>query len=1043
MSGGEDRLRKVTLMFATAALASSIATAGIGRWTTNGPNAPSIANLAVSPAGVLYLATGRDFFKSTDGGATWTNLPDPNPGGGASSITIDPHSETTLYALESGIYRSDDGGASWTEPDPGFAGNSLAMDPSNPSVLYLSTRQQIFKSTDGGKNWTALGTTQFGMQELGGIGLVACHPKRSGTVYATVTINEDAGAELWQSNDSGSTWSQLSIAPGQSNYRYIVRSVFGDPSSENTTYAILDHGLFKTTDGGKTWISQISATTGSSSTAAIDPTNPSRLYFSNSGSLANGALNPGTGLLVSADGGTTWKPVEHGLPQAGISSIAIDSSHASLYAGTGAGVFKSTDFGSNWNGPAFVRTGSFVQTLVAAPGASHILFAGTDHELFRSADGGRSWQESGLAGVSVSSVVTDSQTPSRMYAAASSGIMKSVDSGMTWSPASSGLGAYPQQGASVSTVAIDSKTPSTLYTFEFTSFELYKTTDGAATWIPLSLKEDIYALTIDPIDSSVIYAGRYGGDFEYGRDVLIKSADRANSWAQSQVGLPVPGSVSAIAIDPTNDSVLYAGTDKGVFKSTDAASTWQIAGSGVGQVFITALAIDPVHSNIVYAGGHVVYRTTDAGQTWTTLDSGLTSDYVTSLAIDPTGRKLFAATSSGVFSYEFSSGPLDLTVGPDDATRLLSIDEGSTRVSVERLDRDGAISSLGPFGPYSGWTPTATAAGPDFTRILWTHDDGSAALWSVTDAGVAATHRYAPMAGLSAVDVAASTAATHVLWTGGDERAAIQTIDTLGGVTNTLSFGPYAGWRASAIADDTNGSTRLLWKNADGRFGVSIVTSDGVGATSRKPAEPGWSAVDIASGGGFTKILLSLLQDGAVYWKLETFANGVIGSDSQTFAALPGLEPLRLAMDSSGGARILFRGSFGAALGLVSSGGLFEGWLNLATPASGSDLDISGQWVGPFTTNDDADCSSDPSAEGFFLQNGLEVVGSISTRDACGVGGLFQGTLTGGQLSGALMKGLFSSKAAGTASAHQIHLVVKDMRNGNQVIPGGTLDLHR
>ena len=1030
-------------------LAASAAPAGVKRWTSNGPNAPSVANLTISPGNpsVLYLAAGTNFFKSTDGGITWTVLPNPNPiqvGGWASAIAIDPHSPSTVYAIDGGIYRSDDGGATWIERDQGFSNFgilTLASNSSNPATLYASS-DGIYKSADRGTTWTKTATqVQLGVRYGGSVGAVFCHPKSASTVYATAYSDQDSGAELWQSTDSGSTWSRLNLASGQVNFRYNVFSVFGDPRDADTTYAIADNGLFKTSDGGKTWTNRYNGPLGASSTLVIDPANSSRVYLSTSGSIYAGFHEPQSGFFLSSDGGASWSPLGKGLPQAGISSMVIDPGGASLYAGTGAGVFKSTDFGTNWNGLAFIPTGSYVGALTTVPGQPNVLFAGTDHGLFRSNDRGRSWQESGLSGFSVGTTVIDPQTPSLMYAAAGSAVMKSVDSGNSWSPASNGISAFPQQGLGVYTIAIDPKTPTTLYTFEFTSFELYKTTDGAANWIPSALKEDIYALTVDPVDPTVIYAGRFGAA-DYGHDVLVKSTDGGKFWGASQNGLPYPGSVNAIAIDPQNHSILYAGTGKGVFKSTDSAATWKVTGLGPNPLGVSALAIDSAHPNTVYAAGYQsVYRTTDGGVTWTTLNSGLDNLSVTSLAIDLTGRFLFAGTSGGgVFNYELAAGPIDLTVGSDEATRLLFVEALDSSLSVERVDFAGTISKIGPFGPYSGWSAVATATASDsLTRVLWTDGDGSAELWLVAQAGVAFSFRYPGIAGLTAADVTAVGSSTHVLWTGADGKAAIQTIDASGSVTKTLSLGPYAGWQATAISDGPDGLTRILWNNVNGTAGISVVSSEGSLATTRYGPAAGWTALDVAVGGdGLTRVLWSSLDGRITLGILE--ASGKLFRYGEILNSPAGLAPIRVASGPDGSSRILLTGDGGASrLWIMTAAGERQREIVVS---SGPQLDISGVWSGPFQTNDSADCHSDPAANATFSQNGLDVTGTITTiANTCGFGGDFQGTLSGNSLTGTLTRvGFGQASVTGSVSVTEILLKVSNMfGNGNREIPGGTL----
>jgi hypothetical protein len=535
----------------------------------------------------------------------------------------------------------------------------------------------------------------------------------------------------------------------------------------------------------------------------------------------------------------------------------------------------------------------------------------------------------------------------------------------------------------------------------------------------------------------VIYAGRYG-DFDYGNDVLLKSRDGAGSWAQSQNGLPFPGGVNAIEFDPQNHSILYAGTSGGVFKSIDGAATWTATGAAEGLDYVYSLAIDPRKSTTIYAGANQggVYRSTDSGATWVQFNSGLTSLDVISLAIDPTGRFLFAGTSdAGVFSYEFPAGPVDLTVGSDEATRLLSINPQSASLNFERITNTGSITSIGPLGPYSGWVARATA-GTDPVRILWSRDDGSAGLSFVGAAGLTATFRYPATPGRSAIDVAGSGANTHILWTEADRTAVLQTIDAKGILTKTLSFGPYAGWQATAISDGPDGLTRILWNKDDGTAGISVVSSNGGLTTVRYGPAAGWTALDVGLGGdGRTRVLWSSV-DGRVVLGILDAASELLQygeiKDSQA-----GLSPIRVASGPDGSSRILFTdGDGGSRLWIMGSDGTFQREIFLA---SGPQLDVSGDWIGQFDTNDPGDCHSDPAAHATFVQSGSQVTGSITTGpNTCGFGGDFTGQLIGEQLTGTLSNATPGTPVVGTVTATR--MILKALSPFDK---GGTLDLRR
>src|SRR5262245_19178333 len=139
--------------------------AGADGWTTGGPLSLPNASLTIAPSDprVLYLAAGAaGLYRTTDGGATWTRIPDPENGGPTASVVVHPTSPMTVFAISSGrLYRSDDGGATWSlqlSDDSGRGVAGFAIDPAHPTTLYASSHTKVYRSTIGGEEWTAIGT---------------------------------------------------------------------------------------------------------------------------------------------------------------------------------------------------------------------------------------------------------------------------------------------------------------------------------------------------------------------------------------------------------------------------------------------------------------------------------------------------------------------------------------------------------------------------------------------------------------------------------------------------------------------------------------------------------------------------------------------------------------------------------------------------------------------------------------------------------------------------------------------------------------------
>jgi photosystem II stability/assembly factor-like uncharacterized protein len=336
--------------------------------------------------------------------------------------------------------------------------------------------------------------------------------------------------------------------------------------------------------------------------------------------------------------------------------------------------------------------------------------------VFKSTDAGSTWKtmSTGLPpDVGTESVINalaiDPLTPTTLYASAGRtnchnggcthvfvGVFQSTDAGSTWNPVNTGLpptDSFP----TITALAIDPLTPTTLYAAGGTVF---KSTDGANTWTSVNTDlptfDDgspqnlgVLALAIDPITPTTVYAAAGNCDVSCG---IFKSTNAGSTWHTANTGLP-KAAIVTVAIDPATRNTLYAGTGEyvtGVFggtvvKSTDAGSTWHIMGTGLPNVAIRMLAIDPITPATLYVvsgngpGDAGVFKTTDAGGTWNAISGGLPTD-INALVIDPlTPNTLYAGTNNGVFSIQ--QVPVSC-VGDCDGNTQVTIDELFTLVNV-------------------------------------------------------------------------------------------------------------------------------------------------------------------------------------------------------------------------------------------------------------------------------------------------------------------------------------------------------------------------
>lgn len=559
---------------------------------------------------------------------TWTSL--GLAAGEARSLAIDPWDPTTLYlGNRQGLYKSTDAGISWNRASfPREEITIIEIAPSRPSRVYAANRCAFYTSTNGGTSWSENPSPCL-------VNQLAIDPLDPLTVYA-VTGREDCQGRtdclpglLFKSTNEGASWRAVDEGlTGTTCYALAI-----DPSNSSIVYAVMPQGIFKSIDGALHW--ELAAGFDGdfrASNLVIDPWDPATLYASG---------YTGT-VFKSVDAGRSWTPSGPPLGR-GIHSLSIDPSNpATIYAVTAGGslgiaVFKSLDSGFSWE-QILSDFGHRYASLVLDPTNPQILYAGTWGERLRkSLDGGQTWQpltDTPTVELFVESLVFDPLESSTLYAATEYGVFKSVDVGRSWSAARKGLGTIGVKG-----LAIDSENPSTLY--GGTGYGLFKSVDAGQSWFRTTTGFAVDALLLAPRDPSVLYIGTNTGTY--------KSVNAGATWRKLDIG-PGDPRVSALAMDPDHTEV-YAGTVDGVFKSLDRGRSWIPINNGLSNLSILSLAIHPRNPSVLYAGTlEKVFKSTDAGATWIPSGQGLLYDAVTDLIIDPrTPSTLYAIASSILF----------------------------------------------------------------------------------------------------------------------------------------------------------------------------------------------------------------------------------------------------------------------------------------------------------------------------------------------------------------------------------------------------------
>ena len=286
----------------------------------------SIRDLKIDPknSNILYIATEEGLYKSSNGGDTWEEKLDD----GIYALAISHIYSDTIYALgHNKLHKSGNAGTSWQTLDISFQVSYyskvvLVLDPIDNQTLYAGVGSGLYKSIDGGVNWTNLKPNQ--------IKSIAIDHRHQGIIYI---VGDDG---LLKSMDYGVTWTKT-----ETGLNGTVQVIEMDPLNSETLFCGTTSGLFKSSDGAGTWV----ATNLNSSilSVAIDQENSKTLYACGQGSLFRSDAN-----------GENWREVNMvpllTRPNFDIISLKIDPDNSDIiYLATSyRGVLKSADAGKSW-----------------------------------------------------------------------------------------------------------------------------------------------------------------------------------------------------------------------------------------------------------------------------------------------------------------------------------------------------------------------------------------------------------------------------------------------------------------------------------------------------------------------------------------------------------------------------------------------------------------------------------------------------------------------------------------------------------------------
>ncbi|MBE3124139.1 MAG: hypothetical protein IMZ57_00570 [Acidobacteria bacterium] len=679
-----------------------VATASGGVWKTENEGttwipifenhvSAAIGDIALAPSdqNTIWVGTGEHnifrssqagigVFKSSDGGKTWApmGLSDTNT---IARIVVHPTNPAVVYVAagghewtknaDRGVYKTVDGGKTWEKVlyvNDETGAYDLVMDPRSSDTLYAATWQRtrrkwndprteashtgsgIWKTTDGGKTWTAINAGLPEAGRRGRIGIDLCLTKPD-VLYALVDNYEISreptpqeitdsygvpssgfikGATVYRSDDGGATWTQTSgLTPQQKSimerhsgtYGWVFGQIRVDPNDPNTTY-MMGVPFSVSTDGGKTF-ARLPGPGADHHALWIDP--------DNSNYLLKGFDQ---GVAVSYDKGKSWKYFQDVIPVSQFFNINFDM-------GTPFKVYGSMQDHGSFRAPVDLSRGRDripAQKFENAPGGE-----GSNHAIdptnpnlvysagFYGAISRSEYDKPGeypgspfskellpvlyeneprLRGQWLAPFILSTHNPNILYHGMQY-VFRSLDRGDTWEKISPDL--TTNDPATRGDIRYQ-----TLFTISESPIKyglIYAGTDDGRLWMTKDAGKAWQEITAglapgkwmsrvvaSAYNLGTVYLSQNGKRDDDFTPYVWKSVDYGKTWTSIAAGIPV-GPVNVIREDPVNEKILYVGTDMGAYVTTDGGKTWMVLGGNLATVYVHDLIVHPRDNVIVIA----------------------------------------------------------------------------------------------------------------------------------------------------------------------------------------------------------------------------------------------------------------------------------------------------------------------------------------------------------------------------------------------------------------------------------------------------------
>ncbi|MDO8366446.1 MAG: T9SS type A sorting domain-containing protein [Saprospiraceae bacterium] len=606
---------------------------------TDGLPSLSIGDIAIdlTDKNTLYVGTGepnggggsitydgRGVFKSSDGGISWISL-GLESSGSIGRIEVDPENPNRIFVAamghlfdtnaERGIFRSEDGGASWEKSlfvNDSTGGIDLAIHPFNPDTVFAVTWQRtrrpnkrvyggpgcaIWRSVDGGDNWTKL-SAGLPASNLGRIG-IAVSPSQPSTLYALYADQIGLFKGVYKSTNNGDSWSLLSGGdPGYPGFGWWFGQIRVHPNDPNAVYT-LGLNWAKTTNGGQSWTGVSDYLHADYHALYIHPENPDLQVVGNDG-----------GIFISTNAGENWE--HRPFPITQFYTSEINFQYPTLFSGGAQdnGTWRSRFGGlDDWE---FFYGGDGFVTLVH-PYDTSIYYAAYQYGGFAGSNGATAPDSSRYNWNTP--YIFDPIDPNVMYIGAEK-LFKSTNGGIDWTAISNDLSNGPtgQNGVQYGTITTIAASPlnADVLWVGTDDGNVWVTSNSGLKWKKVSAslpKRWITRVVADPGDEN--YALVCLSGYRHADDIahIYQTTNKGQSWQNVSGNLPdLP--VNDLVVDPADPlNTWYIATDAGMFCTINGGDSWQPCNAGLPTVPVTDLTLHAPSRTIAAATfGRAMYR---------------------------------------------------------------------------------------------------------------------------------------------------------------------------------------------------------------------------------------------------------------------------------------------------------------------------------------------------------------------------------------------------------------------------------------------------